>query len=60
MQWLSGHPWTSRPRLGKPSEFATTGISGGAIVVIGGLVVGRVAEQAKKRLRLTRAFDGGR
>ena len=43
MQSLVGHPSKSHMRLGKPNEFATTGIGGGAIVVTGGLVMGRVA-----------------
>ena len=60
MQSLVGHPSKSHMRLGKPNEFATTGIGGGAIVVTGGLVMGRVAELAKKRSRLTRASDRGR
>ena len=60
MQSLVGHPSKSHMRLGKPNEFATTGIDGGAIVVTGGLVMGRVAELAKERLRLTRASDGRR
>ena len=60
MQSLVGHPSKSHMRLGKPNEFATTGIGGGAIVVTGGLVMGRVAELATKHLRLTRASDGRR
>ena len=57
MPSLVGHPSKSHMRLGKPNEFATTGIGGGAIVVAGGLVMGTVAELAKKRSRLTRASD---
>lgn len=60
MQSLVGHPSKSHMRLWKPNEFATTGIGGGAIVVTGGQVMGRVAELAKKHLRLTRASDGRR
>ena len=60
MQRLFGHPSKIHLRLGKPNEFATTGIGGGAIVVTGGLVMGRVAELAKKVLRPTRASDGRR
>lgn len=60
MQSLAGHPSKSHMHLGKPNEFATTGIGGGAIVVTGGLVMGRVAELAKERLRLTRVSDGSR
>ena len=57
MQSLLGHPSKTHLRLGKRNEFATTGTDGGAIVVTGGLVMGRVAELAKVVLRLTRASD---
>ena len=60
MQSLVGHPSKIRLLFGKPNEFATTGTGGGAIVVTGGLVMGRVAELAKEVLRLTRASDGRR
>ena len=58
MQPLVGHPSKSQMRSGKPNEFATTGIGGGATAMIGGLVMGRVAELAMKHLHLTRASDG--